>query len=193
MSTEPGGPEPYDVVDLIRAKRDGDRLSGRQIDWLLAAYVRGVVADEQMAALAMAIVFRGLDRDELDRWTSAMIATGERLDFAALGRPSADKHSTGGVGDKTTLPLVPVVAACGVAVPQLLEAQGPGMVDIGQVAHLEQHLHRGGVVAQHGQGLAPGARAGAQGRQQGAREAARRQVPVAAAAALVVEHQGHLG
>jgi len=111
----------HDAVDVIRTKRDGGRLSDSQIDWVLAAYTRGEVADEQMSALAMAILWQGMDRREIARWTGAMIASGQRLDFASakLGRPTADKHSTGGVGDKITLPLAPLVAACGVAVPQL--------------------------------------------------------------------------
>jgi len=111
----------HDAVDVIRAKRDGGRLSDGQIDWVLDAYTRGEVADEQMSALAMAILLQGMDRREIARWTGAMIASGQRLDFesANLGRPTADKHSTGGVGDKITLPLAPLVAACGVAVPQL--------------------------------------------------------------------------
>ena len=109
----------YDVVDLIRAKRDGRRLSDAEIDWLIPAYTDGRLGDEQMAALAMAIVFRGLDDAELATWTQAMIATGERMDFSTLGRPVVDKHSTGGVGDMITLPLAPIVAACGAAVPQL--------------------------------------------------------------------------
>jgi len=111
--------EPYDVVELINAKRRGGRLADAEVDWVIDAYTRGVVADEQMAALAMAIAFVGLEPDELRRWTDAMIASGERLDFSSLSRPTADKHSTGGVGDKITLPLAPLVAACGVAVPQL--------------------------------------------------------------------------
>ena len=111
--------ERFDAVDVIRTKRDGHRLSPEQIDWVVDAYTRGVVADEQMSALAMAILLNGMERDEISRWTSAMIASGERLDFAALSRPTADKHSTGGVGDKITLPLAPLVAAYGVAVPQL--------------------------------------------------------------------------
>jgi thymidine phosphorylase len=111
--------EPFDAVEVIRTKRDGGRLSAEQIDWVVDGYVRGVVADEQMAALLMAIVLRGMDRDEVARWTHAMVASGDRLDFRNLGRPTADKHSTGGVGDKITLPLAPLVAACGVAVPQL--------------------------------------------------------------------------
>ena len=110
---------PFHAVDLIRTKRDGAELSDAQIDWVIAAYTAGEVADEQMSALAMAILFRGLSRRELDRWTRAMINSGERLDFSGLSRPTVDKHSTGGVGDKITLPLAPLVAACGVAVPQL--------------------------------------------------------------------------
>jgi thymidine phosphorylase len=86
---------------------------------VIDAYTRGEVADEQMSALAMAILLNGMTRHEISRWTGAMIASGERMDFAALSRPTADKHSTGGVGDKITLPLAPLVAACGVAVPQL--------------------------------------------------------------------------
>ena len=86
---------------------------------MVDAYTRGAVADEQMAALAMAILLNGMSRREIGRWTAAMIASGERMDFSSLSRPTADKHSTGGVGDKITLPLAPLVAACGVAVPQL--------------------------------------------------------------------------
>ena len=104
---------------MIIAKRDGAELTDSQIDWVVDAYTRGEVADEQMSALAMAILLNGMDRREIARWTAAMIATGERMDFSALSRPTADKHSTGGVGDKITLPLAPLVAACGVAVPQL--------------------------------------------------------------------------
>jgi thymidine phosphorylase len=112
-------PESFDAVDVIRTKRDGGRLSAAQIDWVIDAYTRGVVADEQMSALAMAILIRGMDREEIGGWTRAMIASGERMDFTDLPRPSVDKHSTGGVGDKITLPLAPLVAACGAAVPQL--------------------------------------------------------------------------
>src|SRR3954453_9071712 len=89
------------------------------VDCVVDACTRGVVADEQMSALAMAILLNGMDRPEIARWTDAMIASGERMDFSGLSRPTSDKHSTGGVGDKTTLPLAPLVAACGVAVPQL--------------------------------------------------------------------------
>ncbi|MEV1024429.1 thymidine phosphorylase [Streptomyces sp. NPDC050264] len=108
-----------DVISVIRTKRDRGRLSDAQIDWVVDAYTRGDVADEQMSALAMAIFLNGMDRAEIARWTAAMINSGERMDFSVLARPAADKHSTGGVGDKITLPLAPLVAACGAAVPQL--------------------------------------------------------------------------
>src|SRR5947209_6181955 len=110
--------EPMSAVDVIRAKRDGQRLSDAQIDWVVDAYTRGVVADEQMSALAMAILLNGMDGAETARWTRAMIDTGERLSLRT-DKPTVDKHSTGGVGDKITLPLAPLVAACGAAVPQL--------------------------------------------------------------------------
>jgi thymidine phosphorylase len=108
-----------DVIEVIRAKRDGAELSPEQIDWVIGAYTRGDVAEEQMSALAMAVYLRGMNRAEVSRWTLAMLASGDRLDFSDLGRPTTDKHSTGGVGDKITLPLTPTVAACGAAVPQL--------------------------------------------------------------------------
>jgi thymidine phosphorylase len=108
-----------DAVELIRAKRDGGRLSDGDIGWLIAAYTRGDIADEQMSALLMAIYFNGLDPGELQAWTEAMISSGERLDLSGLGAPTADKHSTGGVGDKVSLVLAPLVASCGAAVPQL--------------------------------------------------------------------------
>ncbi|AKU16132.1 thymidine phosphorylase [Luteipulveratus mongoliensis] len=111
--------EAFDAVDVIRAKRDRQQLTDEQIDWVIDAYTRGVVADEQMSALAMAVLLNGMERSEIARWTAAMIASGERMDFSSLSRPTSDKHSTGGVGDKITLPLAPLVAACGVAVPQL--------------------------------------------------------------------------
>ena len=110
--------EPFAAVDVIRTKRDGGRLSDEQIAWVVDAYTRGVVAEEQMAALAMAIFLRGMDVAEISRWTGAMIDSGERLSLK-VSRPTVDKHSTGGVGDKITLPLAPLVAACGAAVPQL--------------------------------------------------------------------------
>ncbi|MGO8960559.1 MAG: thymidine phosphorylase [Streptosporangiaceae bacterium] len=108
-----------DAVDLIRAKRDGGRLSAADIRWLIAAYTAGAVAEEQMSALLMAIYFRGLDAGELMAWTEAMINSGERLDLGGLVVPTVDKHSTGGVGDKVSLILAPLVASCGAAVPQL--------------------------------------------------------------------------
>jgi thymidine phosphorylase len=111
--------ESFDAVDIILTKRDRHELSDGQIDWVIDAYTRGVVADEQMSSLAMAILLNGMNRREISRWTAAMINSGERMDFSALSRPTSDKHSTGGVGDKITLPLAPLVAACGVAVPQL--------------------------------------------------------------------------
>jgi thymidine phosphorylase len=111
--------EAFDAVEVIAAKRDRHELTDPQIDWVVDAYTRGVVADEQMAALAMAILLNGMNRREISRWTGAMIASGERMDFSSLSWATSDKHSTGGVGDKITLPLAPLVAACGVAVPQL--------------------------------------------------------------------------
>lgn len=114
----------FDAPTVIRTKRDGGRLSDAAIDWVIDAYTHGLVAEEQMAALLMAILLRGMDGGETAAWTSAMLASGDRLDFSDLGVPTVDKHSTGGVGDKITLPLVPVVAACGAAVPQ---ASGRGL------------------------------------------------------------------
>jgi thymidine phosphorylase len=108
-----------DAVELIRAKRDGGRLADGEIHWLIDAYTGGVIADEQMSALLMAIYFRGLDQAELRSWTAAMIDSGERLDLSSVPAPTVDKHSTGGVGDKVSLVLAPLVASCGAAVPQL--------------------------------------------------------------------------
>ncbi len=108
-----------DAVDLIRAKRDGGELSTADIRWLIDAYTAGAVAEEQMSALLMAIYFRGLSPGELRAWTRAMISSGERLDLSGLAAPTVDKHSTGGVGDKVSLILAPLVASCGAAVPQL--------------------------------------------------------------------------
>jgi thymidine phosphorylase len=110
---------PFDAIDVIRAKRDGRVLTAEQIRWVIGAYTGGQVPDEQMSALLMAVFFRGMGPGELAVWTQAMIDSGVRKDLSGLGRPTADKHSTGGVGDKITLPLAPLVAACGVAVPQL--------------------------------------------------------------------------
>jgi len=114
----------FDAPTVIKTKRDGGRLSDAAIDWVVDAYTHGRIAEEQMAALLMAIYLRGMDHTETARWTAAMLASGERLDFSDLSMPTVDKHSTGGVGDKITLPLVAVVAACGAAVPQ---ASGRGL------------------------------------------------------------------
>jgi thymidine phosphorylase len=108
-----------DILDVIRTKRDGGRLSNEQVWFFVHGYAAGTVADEQAAALCMAILLRGMEPDELASWTQAMIDSGERIDLSSVPRPTVDKHSTGGVGDKVSLPLVPMVAACGAAVPQL--------------------------------------------------------------------------
>jgi thymidine phosphorylase len=162
-------PEAFDAVDVIRTKRDGGRLDDAQIDWVVDAYTRGVVADEQMSALAMAILLNGMDRREIARWTDAMIRSGERMDFSSLSRPTADKHSTGGVGDKITLPLAPLVAACGVAVPQLsgrglghtggtldkLESVPGWRASLSNAELLDQLADVGAVICAAGEGLAP--------------------------------------
>lgn len=159
----------FTAVDLIRIKRDGGALSGDQIDWLIDAYTRGDVHEEQMAAMAMAIYFQGLTEPELVRWTQAMIRSGERMDFGSLSRPTVDKHSTGGVGDKITLPLVPIVAACGAAVPQLsgrgLGHTGGTLDKLESIPGWRAHLTNaemlsilgdvGGVICAAGSGLAP--------------------------------------
>ena len=156
-------------MELIRLKRDGGTLERDQIDWLIDAYTREVIADEQMSALAMAIFFRGLAREELSRWTHAMIASGERLNCSHLSRPTVDKHSTGGVGDKITLPLTPLVAACGAAVPQLagrglghtggtldkLESIPGWRASVSQVQMTRQLEAVGAVICAAGLGLAP--------------------------------------
>ncbi len=116
MGDGPSGPA---AVDLIRAKRDGGILADADIRWLIDAYTRGRVADEQMSAMAMAVFFRGLSSSELATWTDAMVRSGQRLDLSAVPAPTVDKHSTGGVGDKVSLILAPLVASCGAAVPQL--------------------------------------------------------------------------
>ncbi|MCF2711737.1 thymidine phosphorylase [Schaalia hyovaginalis] len=162
--------EAFDVVDVIRTKRDGGVLSGEQIDWTIDAYTRGAVKDEQMAALAMAVFLRGMNREEIARWTKAMIASGERMDFGRIARPTADKHSTGGVGDKITLPLAPLVAVFDVAVPQL---SGRGLGHTGgtldklesipgwRAAMTNEEIYRelgegcGAVICAAGAGLAP--------------------------------------
>ena len=158
-----------DAIEVISTKRDGGRLSDDQIDWVIRAYTDGVVADEQMSALAMAILLNGMDRDEIARWTAAMIASGQRMDFSSLGRPTADKHSTGGVGDKITLPLAPLVATFDVAVPQLsgrglghtggtldkMESIPGWRASLGNEELLAQLTDVGAVVCAAGSGLAP--------------------------------------
>ncbi len=159
----------HDVIDVLRAKRDGVELSADQIRWVIDAYTAGRVPDEQMSALLMAVFFRGMTPAELAVWTQAMIDSGSRKDLSSLGRPTADKHSTGGVGDKITLPLAPLVAACGVAVPQLsgrglghtggtldkLEAIPGWRADVGEDAYLAQLRDVGAVICAAGDDLAP--------------------------------------
>ena len=161
--------ETFDVVDVIAAKRDGRALSTEQIAWVIDAYTRGVVADEQMAALAMAIFINDMSPSEIADWTQAMIASGERMDFSSLSRPTSDKHSTGGVGDKITLPLAPLVAVFDVAVPQLsgrglghtggtldkLESIPGWQAGLSNEAILTQLEDLGAVICAAGSGLAP--------------------------------------
>jgi thymidine phosphorylase len=158
-----------DAITVIRAKRDRAELTDEQIDWILAAYTDGRVAEEQMAALAMAILLNGMNRREIARWTQAMISSGERMDFSTLTRPTVDKHSTGGVGDKITLPLAPLVAACGAAVPQLsgrglghtggtldkLESIPGWRASLSNAEMLAVLREAGAVVCAAGDGLAP--------------------------------------
>lgn len=167
--------ENFDAVDIIRIKRDRGTLSAEQIDWTIDAYTRGVIAEEQMAALNMAILLNGMDRAEISRWTTAMINSGERMDFSGLkdasGKPlrTTDKHSTGGVGDKITLPLAPLVAVFGVAVPQLsgrglghtggtldkLESIAGWRADLDNESMMRQLSEIGAVICAAGAGLAP--------------------------------------
>ena len=161
--------EPFDTVDLIRAKRDGRALSTAELDWLVDAYTRGYVADEQMSAFAMAVFLNGMERAEIRDLTLAMIATGERMSFDGIGRVTVDKHSTGGVGDKITLPLMPLVASFGVAVPQLsgrglghtggtldkLESIPGWRADLSVVELTRQLAEVGGAICAAGPGLAP--------------------------------------
>ena len=161
--------EQHDAVDIIRTKRDRGELTPEQIDWVIDAYTRGVVADEQMSSLAMAILLNGMTRPEIARWTAAMIASGERMDFSGLSRPTSDKHSTGGIGDKITLPLAPLVAVFDVAVPQLsgrglghtggtldkLESIPGWQADLTNDAMLAQLEDVGAVICAAGAGLAP--------------------------------------
>jgi thymidine phosphorylase len=159
----------FSAVEVIATKRDGGVLSNPQIDWVVDAYTRGAVADEQMSALLMAILLNGMTDAEVARWTAAMIASGERLDLSTVERPTTDKHSTGGVGDKITLPLTPLVAACGAAVPQLsgrglghtggtldkLESIPGFRVSLTNKQFLNQLRKVGAVVCAAGAGLAP--------------------------------------
>ena len=161
--------ESHDAVDVIIAKRNKQELSDAQISWVIDAYTRGAVAEEQMSSLAMAILLNGMSRREISRWTAAMIASGERMDYSSLSRPTADKHSTGGVGDKITLPLAPLVAACGVAVPQLsgrglahtggtldkLESIPGWRASLSKEEMLRQLEDVGAVICAAGAGLAP--------------------------------------
>ena len=159
-----------DVVELIRAKRDGRRLADGDISWLIGTYTSGgVIADEQMSALLMAIYFRGLDPTELRAWTAAMIDSGERLDLSAVAAPTVDKHSTGGVGDKVSLVLAPLVASCGAAVPQLsgrglghtggtldkLESIPGWRAELGTAEMMSVLRAAGCVICAAGRGLAP--------------------------------------
>jgi thymidine phosphorylase len=161
--------EPFDVVDLIHTKRDGGPLRSKQISWLIDAYTRGYVVDEQMSAMAMAIFLNGMERTEIRDLTLAMIASGETLNFDGLSKRTTDKHSTGGVGDKITLPLAPLVASFGVAVPQLsgrglghtggtldkLESIPGWRADLSNDEFFAQLEDVGAVVCAAGTGLAP--------------------------------------
>ncbi|WP_151529841.1 MULTISPECIES: thymidine phosphorylase [Corynebacterium] len=161
--------EQFDVVDIIRTKRDSGELSTEQINWVIDAYTRGVVGDEQMAALNMAIFIRDMNRREIVDWTQAMIASGTTMDFSGLSKPTTDKHSTGGVGDKVTLPLGPLVSSYGVAVPQLsgrglghtggtldkLESIPGWQADVPNDRLMSILEDSGAVVAAAGAGLAP--------------------------------------
>ena len=161
--------ERYTAPEIIALKRDRKVLNDDQIDWVVDAYTRGVVADEQMSALAMAILLNGMERHEISRWTDAMIRSGERMNWSMLDRPTVDKHSTGGVGDKITLPLVPLVASCGAAVPQLsgrglghtggtldkLESIPGWKAALSNEEMLKVIQDTGGVICAAGTGLAP--------------------------------------
>ena len=161
--------EKFTAPEIIALKRDRKLLNDEQIDWVVDAYTRGVVADEQMSALAMAILLNGMERHEISRWTDAMIRSGERMNWSMLDRPTVDKHSTGGVGDKITLPLVPLVASCGAAVPQLsgrglghtggtldkLESIPGWKASLSNDEMLKVIQETGGVICAAGAGLAP--------------------------------------
>ena len=159
----------FSAVELIIKKRERGELSTEEIRWLIAGYTQGSVADEQMSAMAMAILLNGMDRREIKDLTMAMIDSGERLDFQGLSAPTADKHSTGGVGDKITLPLAPLVASYGVAVPQLsgrglghtggtldkLEAIPGWQASLSNTELYSQLAEVGAVICAAGAGLSP--------------------------------------
>ena len=159
----------FSAVELIIKKRERQTLTTDEINWLVDAYTKGTVADEQMSAMAMAILLNGMEREEIRDLTMAMIASGERLDFSGLSAPTADKHSTGGVGDKITLPLAPLVASYGVAVPQLsgrglghtggtldkLEAISGWQASLSNTELYSQLAEVGAVICAAGSGLAP--------------------------------------
>ena len=159
----------FSTVDLICAKRDGQALRPDEMTWFINAYTAGRIPDEQASALLMAIYFQGMRPDELAVWTQAMIDSGERLDLSGLDRPTVDKHSTGGVGDKVSLVLAPLLAACGAAVPQLsgrglghtggtldkLEAIAGWRAALSNDEILAQLADVGAVICAAGAGLAP--------------------------------------
>lgn len=159
----------FDAVDLIISKREKQELSKEAIDWLIENYTAGKVADEQMSAMAMAILLNGMNRREIKDLTMAMIASGEKLNFESLGVATSDKHSTGGVGDKITLPLAPLVAVFGVAVPQLsgrglghtggtldkLESIPGWRANLSNEEMAKQLAEVGAVICAAGSGLAP--------------------------------------
>ena len=161
--------EAFDAVEIIGAKRDKNELTDPQIDWVIDAYTKGFVADEQMSSLLMAILLNGMNSREISRWTDAMINSGERMEWSMLDRKTVDKHSTGGVGDKITLPLAPLVAACGGAVPQLsgrglghtggtldkLESIPGWRASLSNAEMLEVIKSCGAVICAAGAGLAP--------------------------------------
>ena len=159
----------FSAVELIVKKRERGELGTDEIQWLVANYTSGRVADEQMSAMAMAILLNGMNRREIRDLTMAMVNSGERLDYSDLKLPTADKHSTGGVGDKITLPLAPLVAVFDVAVPQL---SGRGLGHTGgtldkleaipgwraSLSNAEMHAQLddiGAVICAAGAGLAP--------------------------------------
>jgi thymidine phosphorylase len=158
-----------DAIDVIRTKRDGGRLTDDQIEWFIRSYTKGDIPDEQASALLMAIVWRGMERVELNKWAQEMIESGERLDLSSVDVPTVDKHSTGGVGDKVSLILAPVVAACGVADPMLsgrglghtggtldkLEAIPGFRVDLGSDEMIDILRKVGCVICSAGPSLAP--------------------------------------